>query len=230
MEWSLKFSPEIRKGLNCAIHMEIGVNILNPYEISQESEMISQWELKLFFERQEVARKCPDSKKIISHPFEKREKILAWYHLGTIKMLHLSFEAETGVKCSSESFRQNILFYAACPKWNDWGMCLCAHCINSEMKLEVLATFTKDTSCHWEDGNNLSNILMDLLREWRPLILAKQLCTTSGRVAAFLRNELKINYIQWYTICYQNTTVSFSCKIPISYLVITAFLAVIRLN
>ena len=57
---SKKVSPEIPKGLNCVIHMEIGVNILNSYEISLESETIFQRELKLFFERQGVARKRPD--------------------------------------------------------------------------------------------------------------------------------------------------------------------------
>ena len=56
---SLKSSPEIPKGLNCAICMEIGVNISNPYEISQENKV------RLFFEHQEVARTCPDTKKTI---------------------------------------------------------------------------------------------------------------------------------------------------------------------
>ena len=44
----------------------------------------------------------------------------------------------------------------------------------------------------------------------------KRICITSGRVAVFLQNEL--------------ATVSLSCKTQISYLVITAFLVVIRLN
>ena len=128
---SLKVSPEIWKDVNCAIHMEIGVNISNPYEISQESETIFQRELKLFFECQEVARKCPDSKKIVPHPFEKGEKILAWYRLGTIKMLHLSFEAETGVKCSSESFRQaKYSFLCSSPKLKWLGyICVFVHIV-----------------------------------------------------------------------------------------------------
>ena len=125
--------------------------------------------------------------------------------------------------------RQNILFYAARPKWNDWGIYV------------SLCTLYKFRNWSWRHlpisqiphfigkMENLLNVLMDLLREWRPLILTKQLCITSGILAA-LWNELKINYIQWYAICYQNITVSFSCKTPISYLVITAFLAVIRLN
>ena len=56
---SLKASPEIPKGLNRGICMEIGVNISNPYEINQENEV------RLFFEHQEVARTCPDTKKTI---------------------------------------------------------------------------------------------------------------------------------------------------------------------
>ena len=48
---SLKVSPEIPKGLNCAIRMEIGVNISNPYEISQENGTLFHREIRLFFER-----------------------------------------------------------------------------------------------------------------------------------------------------------------------------------
>ena len=92
---SLKVSPEIQKGLNCAIRMEIEANISNSYEISQENETIFQGEVRLFFECQEVA------KKIVPHPFQNGEKVPAWYHLGTTKMFHFSFEAETGLKCSS---------------------------------------------------------------------------------------------------------------------------------
>ena len=60
---SLKASPEILKGFNCAICMEIGVNISNPYELSQENETLFQQEVTLFFEHQELARTCPDTKK-----------------------------------------------------------------------------------------------------------------------------------------------------------------------
>ena len=42
--------------------------------------------------------------------------------------------------------------------------CLCAHCINPEMKLEALANLTKDT--HFiKKMENLLNTLMGLLRE-----------------------------------------------------------------
>ena len=89
-----------------------------------------------------------DTKKIVPHLFEKGEKVPARYRLGTIKMLHFSFEAETGVKCSLECFRQNIHFYLICPKPNDWGTSLCVRCINPEMKLKTLTNLTKDTSFH----------------------------------------------------------------------------------
>ena len=87
---SLKVSHEIRKGLKCAICREIEVNILNPYEISQENETIFQQQVRLFFECQEVARTCPDTKKIVPHPFENGEKVPAPYRLETIKILHFT--------------------------------------------------------------------------------------------------------------------------------------------
>ena len=120
--------------------------------------MLFQQKLRLFFECQEVARTCPDTKKMVPHPFEKGEKVPARYLLGTIKMLHFSFEAETGVKCSLECFRKNIPFYVVRPKPNDWGMCLCMHCINPEIKREALANLTKDTSFHWEDGKSYKDM------------------------------------------------------------------------
>ena len=101
---------------------------------------------------------------MVAHPFENGEKGPAWYHLGAIKMLHFSFKAETGAKCSSKSFRENIIFYAVCPKSNDWGTCLCVHCINPEIKLESLGNLKK-ISHFIGKMENLLNVLMDLLRE-----------------------------------------------------------------
>ena len=73
-------------------------------------------------------------------------------------MLHFSFEAETGVKCSLVCFRKNIPFDEVRPKPNDWGMSLCMHCINPEIKREALANLTKDTSFHWEDGKSYEDM------------------------------------------------------------------------
>ena len=151
-------SPEIPKGLNRVIRIEIGVNISKPYEISQENEMLFQREVRLFFERQEATRTCPDTKNMVLYPFEKEEKVPAQYRLGTIKMLHFSFEAETGIKCSLDCFRQNISFYVVRPKPNYWGTCLGVHCINPEMKLEALANLLKDTSFHWQDAKSYEDI------------------------------------------------------------------------
>ena len=73
-------------------------------------------------------------------------------------MFHFSFEAETGAKCSLQCFRQNISFYVVLSKPNDWGTCLCVHCINPEIKLEAFANLPKDTSFHWEDGKSYEDI------------------------------------------------------------------------
>ena len=176
---SLKVSTEIPKGLNGTTGMEIGVNISNPYEISQENDTLFL-RGRLFFERQEMARACLDTKKMVPHPFEKGEKVPARYRLGTIKMLHVSFEAETGVKCSLECFRQNIPFNLICPKPNDWGTSLCVRCINPEMKLRH-SPISQKIPHFITKMENLTKILMDLLRELRPLILTKRPCITSGR-------------------------------------------------
>ena len=159
---SLKISPEIPKGLNYAIRKELGVNISNPYDIGQEKEMIFQRDIRLFFERPDIARTCPDTKRMVPDPAERGKKVPARYRLGTIKMLHWRFEAETGVVCSLECFRQNIPFDVVRPKPNDWGTCLCAKCINPEMKLEALANLTNDSSFRWDDGKSY-NAIGDLI-------------------------------------------------------------------
>ena len=41
-----------------------------------------------------MTRAFPDTKKVVPHLFEKGEKVPARYRIGTIKMLHFSFEAE----------------------------------------------------------------------------------------------------------------------------------------
>ena len=142
-----------------------------------------------------MARTCPDTEKMVAHPFENGEKGPAWYHLGAIKMLHFSFKAETGAKCSSKSFRENIIFYAVCPKSNDWGTCLCVHCINPEIKLESLGNLKKNISFHWEDGKSFECI-NGLVERMKATNIDKTVMYNKWQRATFLQNELKTNDIQ----------------------------------
>ena len=91
----------------------------------------------MFFDRTDIVKTCPDMKKMVADPSEKGKCVPTQYHLGTIRMLHWRFEAETRAVWSLEWFRQNIPFNTVCPKPNNWGTCLCATCINPEILITM---------------------------------------------------------------------------------------------
>ena len=91
----------------------------------------------MFFDMTDIVKTCPDKKKMVAEPPEKKKCVSTQYHLGTIRMLHWRFETETRAICSLKHFRQTTLFNAVCPKPNNWGTCLCATCINPEIKLNL---------------------------------------------------------------------------------------------
>ena len=62
----------------------------------------------MFFNMTDIVKTCPDKKKMVAEPPEKRKCISTHYHLGTIRMLHWRFETETRAVCSLERFRQML--------------------------------------------------------------------------------------------------------------------------
>ena len=65
--------------------------------------------------------------------------------LGDRKILHAKFEAECE-SCHYSTFTAYVPDNYIIPKASDWGTCLCAQCLNPQLKLEKLAALTKDTS------------------------------------------------------------------------------------
>ena len=94
---------------------------------------------------------CANMKRMVANPSARWKHAPAWYCLRKTRLPHWRFEAETGAFCSLEWFR-NIPFDVVCPRRIDWDNCLCATCINSEMKLDAFANFAKDLSLCWDEG------------------------------------------------------------------------------
>ena len=150
---SLKITPCVDCGFNRAVREELGVNISNPSSPGDMLKTVLQKEIKLLFDMADVAKSCPDTKRMVHDPSGTGKHVPVRYRLGAIKTLHWQFEAETGTVCSLEWFCQNISFDVVHPKPNDWGTCLCAQCINPRMKLDALADLVKDPSLRWNDGD-----------------------------------------------------------------------------
>ena len=141
-----------------SLRKEIGLNLSNS-SISRESqckETLLQSAICEFFDR--VARTCPDMKRMIADPEDKSRKVPARFRLGTIRMLHEKFEAECNARWTVETFRVNIPFNVVRPNANDWGTCLCAACVNPELKLKALAAITRDSSIKWSDDKDYNDI------------------------------------------------------------------------
>ena len=59
---SLKITLCVDRGLNCAVREELGLNISSPSSPGDMLETALQKEIKLFFDRADVAKPCPDTK------------------------------------------------------------------------------------------------------------------------------------------------------------------------
>ena len=65
---SLKITPCVDRGLNRDVREEPVVNISNPSSPGDMLETALQEEIKLFFDRADVAKPCPDTKRMVHDP------------------------------------------------------------------------------------------------------------------------------------------------------------------
>ena len=65
--------------------------------------------------------------------------------------INIKFRRELGINI-------DIPFNVIKPSPNDWGTCLCAKCLNPELKLEALAKALSDKSLKWDDQQDYNTI------------------------------------------------------------------------
>ena len=75
---------------------------------------------------------------MLSIPGKKNKKVPARFTLGTLKTLYSQFVTENIGKCSFSALNKHVPFDVMKHKTNDWETCLCAYCLNPELKVEAL--------------------------------------------------------------------------------------------
>ena len=120
-------NDNVPKGFNSAVRKVFELYISKLFEVSEKIESPLQREIQMFFYRTDIVKTCPDMKKMVADLSERGKCVPTQYHLGTIRMLHWRFEAETKAVCSWEWSGQNIPFYVACPKPNNWALAHVPH-------------------------------------------------------------------------------------------------------
>ena len=68
------------------------------------------------------------------------------------------------MSCCYEKFTRNTPFYITRPKPDDWGTCLCAMCLNPELKLKALATHLNESSFTYRNGIEATDINLLILK------------------------------------------------------------------
>ena len=66
-----------------------------------------------------------------------KKRMKRYLHDSDLETLFSQFVAEN-MESSFLAFSKNIPFNVRKPKANDWGICLCAYCLNPELKVEAL--------------------------------------------------------------------------------------------
>ena len=98
---------EIQKGVNQSFRKVFGVNLSNSV---QRNSFMSPLQTKIkFFERDDVAKTCPDRKKMVKDPEDPSNKVAVRYRLAILKNLHDTFNAESEYTCAYETFTRNVI-------------------------------------------------------------------------------------------------------------------------
>ena len=66
--------------------------------------------------------------------------------------------------CSYKTFTWNVPFYIKKPKPDDWGSCLCAMCLNPELKVEALAKHLNESSYKYRNKIEATEINLLVLK------------------------------------------------------------------
>ena len=103
-----------------------------------------------FFNQYDISRVCPDTKKMVKNA-DHEEKTPITYRLSAIGSLYEKFLLNSHLNCNILYFKKNNSFNFVKPNPNDWGICLCSKCLNSELKLEALAKAIQDNCLKWND-------------------------------------------------------------------------------
>ena len=184
------------RALMVLLERSLGSISPNHWKLQKDRKSLTEGD-SVFFDRTDIVMK-----KMVTDPSEKGKCVPTKYNLGTVRMLYWRFKAETRAVCSLEWFKQNIPFNVVCPKPNNLGTCLCATCINPEIKLNASANFTKNPSLLWDERKSYDSIdclishIMAVDGEQRTILhneWQKLEVTRNGRVRKALQRKTKVS-------------------------------------
>ncbi|CAF4677834.1 unnamed protein product, partial [Rotaria sp. Silwood2] len=122
---------QLPRGLNRSLRTELGLNVSNPAHVTQDEPSNLKNLVINFMIRDDISKISPDVKKMINGT-----SIRYWLH--NLNILHEQFEAETGTSIAYSTLSSYVPVYVKKPNLSDWGTCLCAFCLNPQIKLEKL--------------------------------------------------------------------------------------------
>ena len=127
----LNISNNSDPGTNEAFRKALGVNLSNPINVCESEKTPLQEKIEQYFSNEYVSRVTPDARKT-------SKGVLIRHALGNYSTLHQKFTS-IEENCSYQTFLRTIPHYVRKPSASNWGTCLCATCLNPELKLESLA-------------------------------------------------------------------------------------------
>lgn len=121
--------------------------------------------IKAFFDREDVSRVYPDTRKVAYDPATPKVCAQIRYRLSYLKLLHVKFIAETTEDCCYETFTRHVPYYIRKPAAEDWGTCLCVTCLNPELKIDRLQRLEKIAAVNIEDAVSCSDKFDQLVED-----------------------------------------------------------------
>ena len=96
----LTMKSNLSSGLINRFRNEVGINLSNPVQTSTQKKSRLELTIEQFFEREDVSRVTPDTRKVATNPDDKLEKKQIRYRLEHLKTIYLKFIAEENMDCS----------------------------------------------------------------------------------------------------------------------------------
>ena len=118
-------------GTNSAFRRALGINISPPVPLPSITNEDLATKIADFLCQDEISKVSPDKNKT-----KNGKQIRCRLHY--LSVLHARFVAETGMECHYSTFTRHVPQHVIKPKASDWGTCLCAICLNPELKIEKL--------------------------------------------------------------------------------------------
>ena len=106
---------------NKLLQREIGLNLSKQYESESVEKKSIEEKVKEFFNRDDVSRIAPDTRKTVPDPDYSSKKVQIRYRLGYLKTVYYKFVAESNNDCCYETFTRHVPCYVKKATASDWG-------------------------------------------------------------------------------------------------------------